>query len=167
MPATPTNSTPPLSRPLRASHELLTTRKYCRASIPFRTIVRHPPCLVLATTNTTTSNNHLHICTSIYLFRSPLFVFLYEVGRALVEGVLVRLRFSPHCASRHYQLLETTHHAQSEFGNLTLKKYRDVFYSAVLLIMTDPSPLFANLVLCFISFACPITFPRTSTIASE
>jgi hypothetical protein len=73
IPATSANSTPPLSRPLCASHEVLTTRRYCHASIPFRTLVRHLPCLVLATTNTATSNNHLHICTSIYHFYPGLF----------------------------------------------------------------------------------------------
>src|SRR5258708_5611675 len=133
MPATPANSTQPFSCPLCASHELLTTRKYCHASIPFRTFVRHLPCLVLATTPTPQSaTNHPHICTSIYLFRLSLFSSrrrLEDIGWRLRSHSPPRVapfRFTPalylvgHLAIS--RLLETTHRAQSETGirkNLT------------------------------------------------
>jgi hypothetical protein len=161
MPTTFANSTPPLSRPLCASHEPLTTRRYCHASIPFRTLACHLPCPVLATTNT---NHQQPTCISVPLstfFTHPPLVLIRAQG-TLVGDYLwscFTFRFIPafylvgHLAISC--LFETAHHAQSEFGNLSWQE----ICSVVSLLMTDPS-----LVLCFISFTCPILFPKLSIV---
>jgi hypothetical protein len=83
------------------------------------------------------------IFVPLYIFFThPFFGFLYEVGGHWLESILVRLRFSPCFASCHSQLLEATRHTQSEVGNLHLEKYRDVFYSAVLLMTHSPTSCF-------------------------
>ena len=108
----------------------------------FRTVVRHLPCLVLATTNTATSNRppaYLYL----YISFSPApFWFSFKAGGHWLESILVRFRFSPcfascrtaHCTwlaiwqSVGYLKLPPT---QSEFGDLTVEIPRCVLFNCL------------------------------------
>jgi hypothetical protein len=142
MPATSANSAPPLSRPLCAFHELFTTGRYCHASLPL------VPSSVTRLSRPGDNQHRNQQQSSAYLYLyipfSPTPFLVLIRGWEDISWGAYWLGF----ASCHYQLLETTRQCSIGIRKIyAWKKYRDVFYSAVFLIMTDSSLFSASLVL--------------------
>ena len=149
IPATSANSTPPLSCPLCASHELLQLADIVMQVFLFRTLV---PCSRPGDNQHRNQPQPIRISVPLYIFFTHSILVLIRGWRTLVGGWVAS---PPRFTSSRF--MPTLYVSGWTFGSqLATGKKRGVIYSAVLL-MTDSS-LFSRV---------PILFTKTPILAPE